>query len=176
MKIARSSFYARPKPPANDQTIVATMKAIADEFEAYGYRRMTAELRHRGLLVNTKKVRRLMRENDLTPRYRRRFVTTTDSDHDSPIYPNRAKDLKVERPDQLWVADITYVAIAAGFVYVAVILDAWSRKVVGYAISRSIDARLALAALDAAVVGRRPPKGCIHHSDSQWMKASSWAA
>jgi len=172
MKIARSSFYARPKPPANDQTIVATLKAIADEFEAYGYRRMTAELRHRGLLVNSKKVRRLMRENDLTPRYRRRFVTTTDSDHDSPIYPNRAKDLKVERPDQLWVADITYVAIAAGFVYVAVILDAWSRKVVGYAISRSIDARLALAALDAAVVGRRPPKGCIHHSD----RGSQYAA
>ena len=82
-------------------------------------------------------------------------MATTDSDHDSPIFPNRAKGVILERPDQLWVADITYVAIARGFVYVAVILDAWSRKVVGYAISRSIDARLTLATLNAAIMSRR---------------------
>jgi putative transposase len=174
MGIARSSFYACPKPPASDHAIVVAMTAIADEFEAYGYRRMTAELRHRGMLVNGKKVRRLMRENDLNPKYRRRFVATTDSDHDGPIYPNLAKDVRVEGPDQLWVADITYVAIAAGFVYVAVTLDAWSRKVVGYAIGRSIDARLVLAALDAAIAFRRPPKGCIHHSDRGSQGELKW--
>ena len=102
-----------------------------------------------GLTVNHKKVRRLMREHDLQPRRRRRYVATSDSDHDQPIYPNRAKDLTIDGPDQLWVADITYVAILDGFAYVAVILDAWSRRaVIGYAISRSIDVRLTLAALE----------------------------
>ena len=97
--------------------------------------------------MNHKKIRRLMREHDLQPRTRRRFVATTDSDHDRPIFPNLAKDMVANGPNQLWVADITYVAIVGGFVYVAVILDAWSRRVVGYAISRSIDARLTIAAL-----------------------------
>ena len=89
---------------------------------------MTAELRARGLVVNAKKVRRLMRENGLNPKRRRRFVATTDSDHDGPIFPNLAKDITVDGPNQLWVADITYVTIAVGFVYLAVILDTWSRK------------------------------------------------
>ena len=106
-----------------------------------------------------------MRQHDLQPKRRRRFIATTDSDHDSPIFSNRAKDVTADRPNQLWVSDITYVAIAVGFVYAAVILDAWSRRVVGYAISRSIDTRLTLAALKAAVRSRQPPRGCIHHSD-----------
>ena len=99
---------------------------------------------------------------------RRRFVATTDSDHDNPIFPDLARDRDlVDGPNQLWVADITYIAIATGFVYLAAILDAWSRRVVGYAISRSIDARVAVAALKAAIRERRPPlKGCIHHSGS----------
>ena len=103
-----------------------------------------------------------MREHDLQPKLRRRYVATTDSDHDGPIFPNLADDMVLDGPDQLWVADITYVAIATGFVYVAVILDAWSRRVVGYAIGRSIDARLTVAALEAAVAhGRRPRVACI---------------
>jgi putative transposase len=113
-----------------------------------------------------------MREHDLRPRARRRFVATTDSDHGMPIFPNLAKDVILSGPNQLWVADITYVAILTGFVYVAVILDAWSRKVVGYAISRSIDARLTLAALKAAIERRRPPADCVHHSD----RGSQYAA
>ena len=108
-----------------------------------------------------------MREHDLQPRRRRRYVATTDSDHDQPIYPNRAKDLTIDGPDQLWVADITYVAILEGFAYVAVILDAWSRRAVGYAISRSIDVRLTLAALNAALEWRNPPPGCVHHPDQR---------
>jgi putative transposase len=115
--------------------------------------------------VNHKKLRRLMREHDLRPRVRRRFVTTTDSDHDLPVFPDLAKSMAVDGPDQLWVSDITYVAIATGFVYVAVVLDAWSRRVVGYAIGRSIDARLTVAALKAAIERRKPPTGCVHHSD-----------
>jgi putative transposase len=148
------------------------MAAICDEFEFYGWRRVRAELRHRGMVVNHKKIRRLMREHDLQPRQRRRYVATTDSDHDQPIYPNRTKDLTIDGPNQLWVADITYVAVVEGFAYVAVILDAWSRRAVGYAISRSIDVRLTLAALKAAIESREPPPGCVHHSD----RGSQYAA
>ena len=113
-----------------------------------------------------------MREHDLQPKRRRRFVATTDSDHDNPIFPDLARDRIVDGPNQLWVADITYIAIATGFVYLAAILDAWSRRVVGYAISRSIDARVAVAALKAAIRVRQPPKGCIHHSDRGSQYAS----
>ncbi len=172
MGIARSTFYDAPPVKVGDTEIVARIRAICDEFEAYGYRRVTAGLRHQGLVVNGKKVRRLMREHELQPKRRRRYVATTDSDHDHPIFPNLAAGMVVDGPNQLWVADITYIAIAAGFVYLAAILDAWSRRVVGYAISRSIDARLALAALKAAIRNRRPPKGCVHHSD----RGSQYAA
>ena len=99
MKIARSTFYDRPDAGADDATIVTEMKAICDTFETYGYRRVGAELRHRGLVVNAKKVRRLMREHDLNPRRRRRFTRTTDSDHDGPIFPFVARDFEVHRPD-----------------------------------------------------------------------------
>ena len=171
MGLPRSTYYDTPATEA-DTEIVARITAICEEFEAYGYRRVGAELRHQGIVVNGKKIRRLMRQHDLQPKRRRRFIATTDSDHDSPIFSNRAKDVTADRPNQLWVADITYVAIAVGFVYAAVILDAWSRRVVGYAISRSIDTRLTLAALKAAVRSRQPPRGCIHHSD----RGSQYAA
>src|SRR5947209_10730956 len=131
MGIGRSTFYDTPDARARELTIVAEMKTICDEFEAYGYRRVDAELRHRGIVVNAKKLRRLMREHALNPKQRRRFVATTDSDHNYPIFPNLAKNMKLDGPTQLWVADITYVTIATGFVYLAAILDAWSRRVVG---------------------------------------------
>ena len=126
MGIARSTFYDEPIRAADDTAIVAAMAAICDEFEHYGWRRVQAALRQQGVVVNHKKVRRLMREHDLQPRMRRRFTKTTDSDHDQPIFPNLAKTVALDGPDQLWVADITYVTIVGGFVYVAVILDAWS--------------------------------------------------
>jgi putative transposase len=172
MGISRSTYYETSAPAPDDTAIVEAIAAICDEFECYGWRRVQAALRQRGLLVNHKKIKRLMREHGLQPRTRRRYVATTDSDHDQPIYPNRAKDMVVDGPNQLWVADITYVAITAGFVYVAVILDAWSRRVVGYAISRSIDVRLTLAALNAAIERRQPPSGGVHHSD----RGSQYAA
>src|SRR5258706_16021552 len=122
--IGRSTFYDTTDARARDLTIVAEMKTICDEFEAYGYRRIDAELRHRGIVVNAKKIRRLMREHALNPRQRRRFIATTDSDHNYPIFPNLAKNMKLDGPNQLWVADITYVTIATGFVYLDAILDA----------------------------------------------------
>jgi putative transposase len=104
-------------------------------------------------------------------------VATTDSDHDNPIFPDLARNGIVTGPNQPWVADITYIAIATGFVYLAAILDAWLRRVIGYAISRAIDARVAVAALEAAIRARQPPKGCIHHSDrgSQCASEQIWA-
>ena len=126
---------------------------------------MTAQLHHEGRIVNHKKVMRLMKENGLSVRPRKRFVVTTDSSHGGPVFANLTKTVALSGPNQLWVADITYIAITSGFVYLAAILDAWSRRVVGYAIGQRIDARLTLAALKAAIASRKPPPGCIHHSD-----------
>ena len=123
-------------------------------------------------MVNHKKFKRLMREHDLQPRQRRRFKATTDSCHDLPIFPNLAKDMTPDGPNQFWVAHMTYIAIATGFVYAAFIMDAWSRRIIGYALGRSIDVRLTLAALEAALISRNPPAGCVHHSD----RGSQYAA
>jgi len=173
MGLARSTFYDGPRTqPVGEAQLIERIREIAAEWPAYGYRRVTAELQAEGLTINHKKVMRLMKENALSVRPRRRFVVTTDSDHDGPIFPNLAKDAVPSGPNQLWVADITFIAITTGFVYLAAILDAWSRRVVGYAIGRRIDARLALAALKAAVASRHPPAGCIHHSD----RGSQYAA
>jgi putative transposase len=121
MGVARSTFYDAPAVNLDDVEIAARMQMICDEFEAYGYRRVGAELRHQGVVVNHKKIRRLMRENGLQPKRRRRYVATTDSNHDSPIFPDRTRDVLVDGPNQLWVADITYIAISTGFVVSAVL-------------------------------------------------------
>lgn len=175
MGIARSTYYDQPETAVDDTALVETMGEISDSFEAYGYRRMQAALRQSGIVVNHKKVRRLMREHDLQPRIMRRFIATTDSNHELPIFPNLAKDVTLDGPNRLWVSDITYVAIAAGFVYVAVILDAWSRKVVGYAIGRSIDARLTVAELKAAIERRKPRAASITRIEGRNMPRSSIA-
>ena len=165
MGLSRSTFYDKSAILLGEDELVTCIGAICDEFECYGYRRVGAALRHQGVVVNGKKLRRLMREHGLQPKRRRRYVVTTDSNHAGPVYPDLAKDLVPDRANQLWVADLTYVSIPGSFVYLAAILDAWSRKVVGYAISRSMDARIAVAALKAAIRTRAPPVGCIHHSD-----------
>ena len=151
---------------------VARIHAICAEFPRYGYRRVTAQLKAEGERVNHKRVSRIMREQDLRVRPKRRFVVTTNGDHDGPIFPDLARDLTPTGPDQLWVADLTCIRLLSGFVYPAVILDAWSRRVVGWALSRRIDAELALAALEAAIAGRQPPPGCVHHS----VRGSQYAA
>ena len=123
MEIARSTYYDAPAARAGVE-LLAAIVAICDEFEFYGWRRVQAALRHQGVVANHKRIKRLMREHDLQPRRRRRYVATTDSDHDQPIFSDRARELTPDGPDQLWVADLTYVAITGGFAYVAIILDA----------------------------------------------------
>jgi putative transposase len=174
MGVPRSSFYdVASVDRADDTALVERLHAIQGEFPAYGYRRITAQLHAEDMLVNRKRVARLMRRHGMQVHPRRRYVVTTDSGHDGPIFPNLAKDMAPDGPDQLWVADLTYVAIATGFVYLAVILDAWSRRVVGYALGRTIEARLTVAALEVAIASRRPPKGCVHHSDRGSQYASA---
>jgi putative transposase len=138
MKLARSTYYYRSRRAAvREKALRERIVALCDEFPRYGYRRVTHQLRAEGMSINHKAVARIMRENGMQVRPLRRFVRTTNSDHENPIFPNLAANLVPDGPNQLWVADISYVAIAVGFVYVAVILDAWSRRVVGYAISRT---------------------------------------
>ena len=173
MGLARSTYYDKPGGQSIEEArLVERFKKICAEWPSYGYRRVTAQLHDEGTIINHKKVMRLMHEHGLSVRPTRRFVVTTDSDHEGPIFPNLAKDVMPMGPNELWVADITYIAIAGGFVYLAAILDAWSRRVVGYAIGRRIDARLTLAALRAAIAARQPPPGCIHHSDRGSQYAS----
>ena len=166
--LARSSYYYQGRAGASaaaafEARLMARMCEIAERFPHYGYRRMTAQLRLDGFLVNRKRVARLMRLHDLSVRPSKRLVRTTDSSHVQPIYPNLVKDRTPGGPNELWVADITYVGIRAGFVYLAVILDAWSRRVVGYALGRTLEVRLSLAALNGAIDNRKPPPACIHH-------------
>jgi len=174
--VPRSSYYYRPKSRPTeiaDIALVELIGQIQDEFPGYGYRRVTRELGKRGQVVNHKRVSRVMKIHGLGIKPRRRFVRTTDSNHNLPVFPNLYGNIIPAKPDIVWVADITYIRIEVGFCYLAAILDACSRKVVGYAISRRIDSQLALAALEAAVASRNPtPDTCIHHSDRGSQYAS----
>lgn len=178
MSLARSTYYRRSDAERrelraqSDRALCEAIETVLADWPAYGYRRVTHELRRRGILAKHKRIARIMREQALTPRRVRRFIATTDSDHDEPIYPNLAKGLTPAGPDQLWVADITYIRLRAGFAFLAVILDAWSRRVVGYGLGQTISAQLTLAALDAAITSRRPAPGLVHHSD----RGSQYAA
>ena len=177
MKLARSSFYYKPKGKSpEDMKAEADLRdkieAICLESPRYGYRRVTHELRHKDCHVNHKKVLKIMRESDLLCRVRRRRVKTTDSRHRFPRYPNLIKGMAISCLNQVWLSDITYIRIRTGFVYLAAILDAYSRKVIGYAVSTRLDTALALEALKMAIARRRPGPGVIHHSDQGVQYAS----
>jgi putative transposase len=155
--------------------LVELIEEIVLEFPRYGYRRVTAELRRRGRCVSRKLVHRLMREESLLCRLRRRWIATTRSDHDLPVYPNLLPDCgwrTLARVNQAWVADLTYIRLPQGFVYLAAILDAFSRKVVGWQLGQEISGRLVLQALEQALQERQPPAGWIHHSDRGVQYAS----
>ena len=139
----------------------------------YGYRRITAELHRRGMQVNHKRVARIMREDNLLGVQPERFVVTTNSSHKLEIYLNLANRMKLTGIHQLWVADITYIRLKAEFVYLAVILDRFSRKVVGWALDRTLGNRLAVGALEQAIEKRQPPPGLVHHSDRGLQYASA---
>jgi transposase InsO family protein len=148
------------------------IQRIALEFPSYGWRRMTAELERRGWAVNHKRVYRRMREDNLLCLRKRKFVVTTDSDHGLPVYPNLARAMTLTGLDQLWVADLTYIRLELEFIYLAVILDAFSRRVIGWALDRSLETALTLQALRMALGRRRPVSGLVHHSDRGVQYAS----
>jgi putative transposase len=174
MNVARSTFYYRRRKECcvKDADIIDRIEALCLDFPGYGYRRVTRQLQYEGIVINHKKVLRMMRESDLLYRARRKRVVTTNSKHGFPRYPNLVKSLVVKRINQVWVADITYIRIRTGFVYLAAILDAWSRRVIGYAISTSLETSLTLEALRMAIAARRPSPGVIHHSDQGVQYAS----
>jgi putative transposase len=173
--VSRAGFYRwrGPAPAADaDMELREQMQRVALEFSCYGSRRITAELRRRGWRVNRKKVRRLMREDNLLCLRKRRFVVTTDSVHPLPVYPNLAGEMVLTGIDQLWIADITYIRLEVEFVYLAVVLDAYSRRVIGWALGRTLEATLSLEALEMALRKRRPAPGLMHHSDRGVQYAS----
>lgn len=174
-QITRAQFYRQrliSTEAESDPGFDEQVKVVALERPSYGYRRVRAELKRRGNNYGEKKVRCSMREQNLLCRKRRRFTATTDSKHGHPVYPNLARGIKVTDLNQLWVADITYVRIVRGFVYLAAILDADSRRVIGWAISRSLDSEVALAALSMALAARQVGSDLIHHSDRGVQYAS----
>jgi putative transposase len=174
-QVSRAGFYRwRHAPPAADADIDLRdeIQRIALEWPCYGWRRMTAELRRRGWTVNHKRVRRMMREDNLLCLRRRKFVVTTDSNHSRKVYPNLAAELVLTGLNQLWVADITYIRLEMEFVYLAVVIDAFSRRVIGWALDRSVEDELTLTALRMALEVRRPSPGLVHHSDRGSQYAS----
>jgi putative transposase len=168
--VSRAGFYRRhvPNPPAREEVDLRDLiQRAALKDRHYGYRRITAELHRQGCIVNAKRVLRLMRADNLLSLRAKPFVPrTTLSRHDYPVVPNLARRLAPTGLDQLWVADITYVRLAEGFVYLAAVLDAHSRKVIGWALADHLQASLAIDALDIAIKARDPePDTLIHHSD-----------
>jgi putative transposase len=167
--VSRAGYYRnfQEHSPVEEEMLVrSTMQQIVVEHRRrYGYRRVWKELRDGGMVVNHKRVLRLMREDNLLAVQRKQFVVTTDSHHRLEIAVNLARRMKLTGVNQLWVADITYIQVWREFVFLAVVLDAFSRKVVGWELTRSLSSGLALRALEKAITERQPPAGLVHHSD-----------
>lgn len=169
LNIARSSYYYKEAEDIQKQREDADLRDMIEKIvidhERYGYRRVTAQLKREGIVVNKKRVQRIMQQEELICKATKKWVKTTDSNHRYPVYPNLLKEAAITGVNQAWVADITYIRILTAFVYLAVILDVFSRKVIGWALSQRIDTELTSAALRMAIEDRHPPEGCIHHSD-----------
>ena len=166
--VSRAGFYRywrRREPTAEEAELRDRLQQLAVANRRYGYRRLTALLRREGRLVNHKKVQRILREDNLLAVRKRRFVLTTDGRHSWRIWPNLARWVQCDGPNQLWVADITYLRLRGDFCYLAVVLDAWSRRAVGWSVGVDLTAKLTLSALRMALAARRPRPGLIHHSD-----------
>ena len=166
-EVSRAGYYRFLTTPAagdKDMDLRDAMQRIALEFPSYGRPRITAELHRRGWEVGPNRVYRLMREDNLLCLRRRKFVITTNSDHDRPVYPNRAREMILSGINQLWIADITYIRLEVEFVYLAVVLDAYSRRVIGWALDRTLEDDLAIGALQMAIERRCPAPGLVHHS------------
>jgi putative transposase len=176
-RVSRSGYYRQLEESEPDEADMALRTAIQEivlaHHRRYGYRRVTAELHRRGMVVNHKRVLRVMRTDNLLAVRFRKFVLTTDSQHDGQVYVNLAARLTLTGINQLWVADITYIHLRAEFVYLAVVIDRFSRKAIGWALDRSLAARVAVAALQQAIARRQPPPGVVHHSDQGTQYASA---
>jgi transposase InsO family protein len=175
LSVSRATLYRyrHPAPPsAEEMDLRDVLQRTALEWPSYGYRRLTHELQRQGYEVNHKRVLRLMRQDNLLCVRKRRFVVTTDSAHGRPVYPNLARTLSLTGPNQLWVADITYVRLRHEFVYLAVLLDAWSRRCIGWHLSRHLHEDLVRGALEVALAYRPVPPGLVHHSDRGVQYAS----
>jgi putative transposase len=167
-RVSRASYYRNWKkrePKAEQMSVRDAIQRLALKDRHCGYRRIGRLLRREGWVVNHKRVLRLMREDNLLSIRRRRFVITTNSEHCWRVYPNLARRMQVSGINQLWVADITYIRLKREFVYLAVILDVYSRRVVGWSMSRKLESQIALEALASALKRRQPAPGLIHHSD-----------
>jgi transposase InsO family protein len=175
-QVSRAGWYRRrsPEPPVRRNVVLRDqIQKVALAWPVYGSRRITAELKRRGWAVNRKRVQRLMRQDNLLCLRKRRFVVTTDSDHPLPVYRNLARAMVLTGTDQLWRADLTYIRLLEEFIYLAVILDAYSRRVIGWALDRTLEDSLTLAALRMALARRRLSPGLIHHSDRGVQYAST---
>ena len=175
-RVSRSGFYRydanRAAGPDPDMDLRDAIQRIAVEWPSYGRPRITEELRRRGWTVNPKRVRRILKEDNLLCLRKRKFVVTTDSQHGRKIYPNLASQMVVSDINQLWVADITYIRLQSEFIFLAVILDAYSRRVIGWALDRTLEDDLTLAALRMALSQRTIQPGLVHHSDRGSQYAS----
>ena len=178
--LPRASYYrhlSAPEPAPADTALRQQVQQVALDWPCYGYRRVTHELKRQGVRVNHKQVLRLMREENLVRRPKKRFVATTNSDHRLPVYPNLAAEMDITAPDQLWVSDLTYIRLGHEFdnefdnkfVYLAVVLDACSRRCLGWSLGRRLEASLATSALKMALTERKPE---VHHSDRGVQYAS----
>ena len=174
LEVPRAAYYrARQQPVGGNQTgLRDAIQRIAVEMPAYGSRRITAQLRRQGWVINRKRVQRMMREDNLLCLRRKKFIRTTDSEHGLAVYPNLVPTLDISGLNQLWVADITYIRLLREFVYLAVVLDAFSRRVIGWSLGRTLEAELALAALRTALRTREIGPGLVHHSDRGVQYAS----
>jgi putative transposase len=166
-------FFDEHAPRQAETELRDRIQRVALKNRCYGYRRVVAELRLQGILVNHKRVLRAMREDNLLSLRKRKFVVTTDSRHGRPVYPNLIAGLELTAPNQVWVADITYIRLREEFIFLAVVLDAFSRRVVGWELGESLQTALALRALNRVLADRPVPVGIIHHSDQGVQYASA---
>jgi putative transposase len=174
-EVSRAGFYRGRWPVAvapEELVLRDAVQRVALEWPAYGSRRITHQLQQRGWRVNRKRVQRILRQDNLLCLRHRRFVVTTDSNHALPVYPNLAKSMVLTGINQLWRADITYIRLTEEFVYLAVILDAYSRRVIGWALDRTLQDGLTIMALQMALAQRGAPAGLVHHSDRGVQYAS----
>jgi putative transposase len=175
--VSRASYYRHWEVVAPDEEEMAVRASIQEVIlthrRRYGYRRVAVDLRRQGMAVNHKRVLRIMREDNLLAIRYRKYILTTDSQHDCQVYLNLAARMTVSAINQLWVADITYIRLRTEFVFLAVVIDRYSRKAIGWALDRSLTARVAVTALQQAIGQRQPPPGVVHHSDRGTQYASA---